>query len=93
MVPLGNTHRSGGWAWDAATKHAYANDLTDDDHLIAVTDNVNQSKGDQGPEAWKPPYTGDWCRYATDWATIKKTWSLTVTQPEYDALASMLTTC
>ena len=23
--------------------------------LIAVTDNVNQSKGDQGPEDWKPP--------------------------------------
>jgi hypothetical protein len=78
---------------DAATKHAYANDLADADHLIAVTDNVNQSKGDRGPEEWKPPYTGDWCRYATDWATIKKTWSLTVTQPEYDALTSMLTTC
>jgi hypothetical protein len=63
------------------------------DHLLAVTDSVIQSKGDQGPETWKPPYTGDWCRYATDWATIKKKWSLTVTRPEYDANASMLTGC
>ena len=75
---------AGAWAWDASTKRACYNDLTD---------TVNQSKGDQGPETWKPPYTGDWCRYASDWATIKTKWSLTVTQPEYDALASMLVGC
>jgi hypothetical protein len=23
--------------------------------LLAVTDNVNQAKGDKGPEDWKPP--------------------------------------
>jgi hypothetical protein len=85
--------RAGRWAWHATTKQAYYNDLTDTDHLLAVTDTVNQSKGDQGPAAWTPPYTGDWCRYATDWATIKEKWSLTVTQPEYDALASMLVGC
>ena len=78
-------HRSGAWAWDATTKRAYYNDLTDIDHLLAVTDTVKPSKGDEGPETWKPPYTGDWCRYATDWATIKTKWSLTVTQTEYDA--------
>jgi hypothetical protein len=93
MVPLGNAHVSGAWAWDSTTKRAYYNDLTDTDHLLAVRDSVNQAKGDKGPEAWKPPYTGDWCRYATDWATIKKKWSLTVTQAEYNSLASMLTTC
>jgi hypothetical protein len=90
---LGNAHVPCAWAWDAATKRAYYNDLTDADHLLAVRDSVNQAKGDKGPEARKPPYTGDWCRYATDWATIKKKWSLTVTQAEYNALASMLTTC
>jgi hypothetical protein len=93
MVPLDNAHRSGGWAWDAATKHAYANDLAYADHFIAVTDKVNQSKGDQGPGEWKPPYVADWCRYATDWVGIKKRWSLTVTEQEYDALTSMLTSC
>jgi hypothetical protein len=41
----------------------------------------------------EPLYVGDWCRFAADWATIKKKWSLTVTRPEYDALAPMLITC
>jgi hypothetical protein len=40
-------------------------DLANADHLLVVVDGVNQAKGDNGPEAWKPPYTGDWCRYAT----------------------------
>jgi hypothetical protein len=84
VVPLANAHRSGAWAWGTAAKVAYTNDLGDPYHLVAVSDNVNQSKGDRGPEEWKPPYTGDWCRYATDWATIKKNWLLTVTQAEYD---------
>jgi hypothetical protein len=82
MVPLGNAHVSGGWAWDSATKRACYNDRADVDHLLAVRDTVNQAKGDKGPETWRPPYAGDRCRYATDWATIKKKWSLTVAQAE-----------
>src|SRR5690606_22107378 len=37
MVPLANAHRSGGWAWDAERRQAFANYLLYDDHLIAVT--------------------------------------------------------
>ena len=93
MVPLKNAHDSGAWAWDAAQKERYANDLGYPGHLIAVEDGVNASKGASGPEKWKPPDTSSWCQYATDWATIKATWNLTVTQPEYDALRSMLASC
>ena len=93
LVALNNAHQSGGWAWDLNTRTAYANDLTDPQHLIAVTDNVNQSKGDSSPDKWKPPLTSYWCRYANDWVHIKIRWSLTVTQPEHDALVSMLATC
>jgi hypothetical protein len=93
MVPLANAHRSRAYAWDAYMKSSYYNDSVDPDHLVVVAATTTQSKGDQGPEAWKPPDTSDWCRYASDWALIKKRWGLTVTQAEYDALASMLGTC
>jgi hypothetical protein len=93
FVPLHNAHVSGGHAWDAAKKQAYANDMVDPDHLIAVEDNINQSKGASAPDTWKPPRTTYWCTYATDWAEVKKRWDLIVTQSEYDALADMLATC
>ena len=93
VVPLKNAHDSGGWTWGTDQKRLYANDLTYELHLIAVEDNLNQSKGDKGPEAWQPPLASYRCAYATEWVTIKRTWQLTVTQAEYDALAQMISTC
>ena len=93
MVPLKNAHDSGGWAWSATRKRDYANDFANPQHLIAVDDGTNQSKGARGPEAWKPPLQSYWCRYALDWIGIKNTWTLTVTSAEWTALESMLVTC
>ena len=64
MVPLKNAHNSGGWAWSPAMKEEYANNLGDDDHLIAVQDRANQSKGARGPDEWMPPDKTYWCEYA-----------------------------
>ena len=93
MVPLANAHRSGGWAWDASRKQAFANDLRDDDHLIAVTASANRSKGAKSPEHWRPPDARYWCEYATDWARIKEAWNLSVTLAELAAIEDMLRGC
>ncbi|KQY47820.1 HNH endonuclease [Cellulomonas sp. Root137] len=93
MVPLKNAHDSGGWAWGAAQKETYANDLAHVNALVAVEDGLNQSKGSRGPDEWKPPAVAAWCGYATAWVTLKQDNALTVTQPELDALVTMLATC
>ena len=93
MVPLKNTHDSGGWRWGAATKESYANDLTDPEHLIAVTSGANRAKGSRGPEEWTPPDLDYWCDYAKDWTEIKQRWELTMTQRESEIVMDMLHTC
>ena len=93
MVPLGNPHQSGAWDWPAERKELYANYLDDTQHLIAVTASANRSKGARGPDQWKPEDRSYWCQYAIDWASIKSTWNLTLTEPEHRALAEMLATC
>nr|WP_245992235.1 HNH endonuclease family protein [Prauserella muralis] len=92
VVPRANAWVSGAAGWDRARRTAFANDLTRPE-LIAVTDNVNQSKGDRAPEEWKPPQTSAWCRYASAWIAVKHHYRLTVTHAERDALAAMLGTC
>ena len=93
MVPLKNAHNSGGWAWSPAMKEEYANNLGDDDHLIAVQDRANQSKEARGPDEWMPPDKTYWCEYAQDWTEIKARWDLTMTDPEAEAVVEMLQGC
>ncbi len=93
LVPLANAHRSGGWTWSQERKRLFANDLGYGAHLIAVTASANRAKGAKGPEEWRPPDESYWCRYATDWARVKRAWDLTVTAAEAVALREMLQTC
>ncbi|KAH7080771.1 hypothetical protein FB567DRAFT_112893 [Paraphoma chrysanthemicola] len=92
MVPLSNAWKSGAASWTTARRQAFANDLTNP-QLLAVTDNVNQAKGDKGPEDWKPPLTSYYCIYARMWIKVKSVYSLTITSAEKSALTSMLGTC
>ena len=92
VIPLKNAWISGAWAWTTSKRESFANDLTDP-QLIAVTENVNQSKSDASPDAWKPPLTSYYCTYARMWVRVKYVWSLTVTTAEKSALTSMLATC
>ena len=92
-VPLANAWRSGAWAWTPEQRRAYANDVTDAGHLIAIPLGENRSKGDAGPEDWKPPAPSSWCAYAQLWASIKARWDLSATPAEWAALQEMAATC
>jgi putative cell wall-binding protein len=91
MVPLADAWRSGAWAWTADQRRDYANDLDFPDALIAVTDNVNQSKGDKDPAQWMPSNADFDCSYAVDWALVKYRWSLTADSAEMSSLQADLT--
>ena len=90
VVPLANAWRSGASSWDDRRRERYANDP---DVLLSVEDKANQSKGDKGPEAWKPPNEAEWCDYAVRWTQIKAKYDLSVNEQEKAALEQMLATC
>ncbi|WNI32141.1 HNH endonuclease family protein [Streptomyces sp. ITFR-6] len=92
MVPLAEAWRSGASSWTTAQRQAYANDLTRP-QLIAVTDNVNQSKGDKDPAKWLPSRAAYKCTYARAWVHVKHYYDLTVDSAEKTALQSALNGC
>jgi hypothetical protein len=92
-VPLANAWRSGAWAWTAEQRQAFANDIDDADHLIALPASENRSKSDGGPEEWRPPNPASWCRYAQVWTQIKARWSLTASPAEWSAVLELAAAC
>ena len=90
IVALANAWRSGASSWTNEERERYANDP---EVLLSVEDNANQSKGDKGPEAWKPPNEAVWCDYAERWIGIKANYDLSVNAEEKTALEDMLGTC
>ncbi|MFI6639998.1 HNH endonuclease family protein [Streptomyces sp. NPDC050504] len=92
VVPLAEAWRSGANSWTTAQRQGFANDLTRP-QLIAVTDNVNQAKGDKDPAEWLPPRTSYRCTYARMWVHVKHDWNLSVDQAEKSALQSVLNGC
>jgi hypothetical protein len=93
FVPLAEAWDSGARNWTTAQRQAFANDLGDSRSLAAVTDNVNQSKGDQDPAEWMPSLTSVHCRYVGEWAAVKTRWGLTVDSTEKSALTSYANGC
>lgn len=93
VVALSEAWGSGAHAWTFEQRRAFANDLDFDRSLIAVTDNVNASKGDRDPAEWMPPATSYHCTYATDWILVKHRWRLTIDALEKTALSTLVTDC
>ncbi len=88
-MPLAEAWTSGASSWTTAQRQTFANDLTHP-QLIAVTDNVNQSKGDQDPAEWLPPRAAYHCLYARMWIHIKHLYSLSIDSAEKTALTNIL---
>ncbi|MCH0565273.1 HNH endonuclease family protein [Streptomyces sp. MUM 2J] len=92
LVPLAEAWDSGADGWTTAQRKAFANDLTRP-QLIAVTDNVNQSKGDRDPAQWMPSRTAYRCTYVRAWVQVKYYYDLSVDSAEKTALQNYLANC
>jgi 5-methylcytosine-specific restriction endonuclease McrA len=90
VVPLEETHLSGGWAWEREKKRDYANDTT---NLVAAGRSANRSKGSRGPKAWLPTFDGTRCGYLDQWVATKTKWSLAEDDGEAAVIGYMQATC
>jgi hypothetical protein len=91
MVPLAEAWRSGAWAWTAAQRMDFANDLEDSRSLLAVTASLNRSKGDRDVAAWLPIKAQ--CNYISNWIAVKWRFDLTVDPVEGEFLQNKITDC
>ena len=62
-------------------------------NLLAVDGEANQQKGDGDAATWLPPNKGFRCQYVARQIAVKQRYTLWVTQPEKDAMLSILNTC
>ncbi|KAF9473215.1 hypothetical protein BDN70DRAFT_966486 [Pholiota conissans] len=92
LVPLKEAWVSGARLWTNAQREAFANDLTRP-QLVAVTDDLNQSKGDQDPAEWMPPLASYRCTYARAWVQVKYYYNLSIDSAEKAALTNYLSAC
>jgi hypothetical protein len=91
MVPLAEAWRSGAWAWSAAERMEFANDLGDSRTLLAVTASLNRSKGDKDVAGWLPQIGQ--CTYISNWIAVKSRFDLTVDPTEGDFLKAKIASC
>ncbi|MFF7228220.1 uncharacterized protein DUF1524 [Streptomyces sp. 2333.5] len=92
VVPLAEAWKSGAAKWTTARRQQLANDLTHS-QLIAVTDNVNQEKGDKDPAKWLPPKASYHCEYARMWVWVKHVYGMSADSAEKAALKKILDGC
>ncbi|MFC8224144.1 HNH endonuclease family protein, partial [Streptomyces sp. NPDC057362] len=93
MGPLAEAWDSGGSAWSAQRREAYANDLGATASLVAVTARSNWSKSDQDPADWLPPAAEVHCRYVAEWVGTKLRWGLSADEAEVAALGEVAAGC
>ncbi len=84
VVPLKYAHDTGGHKWSKEKKMAFANELDDKNHLIAVSKSANRQKGSKSPLEWLPSNEDYICEYINIWISIKEKWNLEPNKDIYD---------
>lgn len=93
VMALRYANSGGGHLWDNQKKREFANDLTYDKHLLAVSASANRSKSDKGPAQWMPTNKEYHCEYVTIWATIANNWQLNLSRPDKTKIIDTLKQC
>lgn len=90
IVPLHWAYNHGGKGWTNKKKSIFANDLT---NLLAVEDQLNQSKGSKGPDNWLPPNKSFQCIYVKKFDKIVEKYKLIYSPEEKIFIYNFLQHC
>jgi hypothetical protein len=93
LVPLAHAHAAGGKRWSKAQRTAFANELGDPRHLVAVIAASNRSKGARSIVTWLPPDARARCEYVEAWRAIVSRWSLEETSVEAETARAYAAEC
>lgn len=92
VVALAEAWDSGASSWTTSRREAFANDLSGP-QLIAVTTEVNSSKGDKDIAEWVPPLSSKRCAFAKMNIHTKYRWGLSMDPAEKSAAQTYLNQC
>jgi hypothetical protein len=90
VVPLAAAHRMGGYAWTRSQREKFANDP---ENLLITDDSANQSKSDQTPATWMPPYKSYRCQYLAHFDRIVVKYNLKYLASEKRTINKMKRAC
>jgi hypothetical protein len=88
LVALKEAWESGAFRWTDEELLRFANDLSAEGNLIAVSKATNRRKSDSDPSEWIP--TASRCRYIHSWILVKFSWNLAIDRDEQDAISDRL---
>lgn len=90
VVALSNAWQTGAQQLAPERRVAFSNDPL---NLLAVDGAANQQKGSGDAATWLPPNKPFRCQYVARQIAVKHRYELWVTQPEYNAMQRILSTC
>jgi len=90
VVALSNAWQTGAAYFDKTKRQQIANDPL---NLLAVDFSLNRQKGDGDAATWLPPLKSYRCDYVARQIAVKAKYGLWVTQPEKNAIVTLLEKC